>query len=236
MQIQSNFKDYYDSAARIGTDITIVYKRSTSEVQLDDGFFIDGLPQHFPDNLGKETYVNGQSYKERNYCKWMIIGFCGVYYIAVFNTTINGGKVHTIAYFGEDILKLDWQQTQIFWRYDHPKKIVEQVVKQWHLKEDNTFFARLNTPIFAKQILHSLSNYEWKNKQLYLEKFEINPNLTNYQFYKVQDAYTAFQALQSYISGVLGTKENDIIEVDNKSKIVKAGFDLKTSFRKDKEK
>ena len=46
----------------------------------------------------------------------------------------------------------------------------------------------------------------------------------------------AFQLIQSYISGVLGAKENDIIEVDNTSKILKVGFDLKTSFRKDKQK
>jgi hypothetical protein len=50
------------------------------------------------------------------------------------------------------------------------------------------------------------------------------------------DAFTAFQSIQSYISGILGTKENDIIEISNNSKIVKAGFDLKTSFRKDKKK
>ena len=67
-----------------------------------------------------------------------------------------------------------------------------------------------------------------------LEKFEINPNLNNFKFFKVQDTFTAFQSLQTYVSGVLGTKENDIIEIDNISKIVKAGFDLKTSFRKDK--
>ncbi len=90
MLIQSNFKDYYDSAVNIGIDKTIIYKRTTSEIQLDEGFFIDGLPQHFPDDLGPERYLNGKSFADRNYCKWMIIGFCGVYYVGVFNTKADG--------------------------------------------------------------------------------------------------------------------------------------------------
>ncbi len=236
MQIQSSFKDYYDGAVSTGIDKTIIYKRSNSEVQLEDGFFIDDLPQHFPDNFGREVYINGMSHPDRQYCKWMIIGFCGVYYVAVFNTMPDDVKTHSMAYFGEDILKLDWQERKSSRKFVHPKVIIEQMLKQWHLKTDNDLFFKFNSPIFVKEIQHSLSKYEWKNKQLYLNKFEINPNLNNYQFYKVQDAFTAFQALQSYISGVLGTKENQIIEVSNKDKIVKAGFDLKTSFRKDKEK
>lgn len=234
MIIQSTFKDYYDGAASMGIDKTVVYKRTTSEKQLEEGFFIDGLPQHFPDKLGQERYLNGQSFADRNYCKWMIIGFCGVLHVAVFNTLADGDKKHTIAYFGEEILEIDWQQKQNFWRYDHPKKVAEEAVKMWHLKEETSLFANLNTPIFAKEILHSLSPYEWKNKELYLNKFEINPNLSNFQFYKAVDVVTAFQSLQSYISGVLGTKENDVVEVSNKTKIVNAGFDLKISFRKDK--
>jgi hypothetical protein len=38
--------------------------------------------------------------------------------------------------------------------------------------------------------------------------------------------------VQSYVSDVLGGSENPTIEVSNAIKIVKAGFDLKTSFKK----
>ena len=47
MLIQSTFKDYYDSASSIGIDKTIVYKRTISEVQLDDGFFYRWFAQIF---------------------------------------------------------------------------------------------------------------------------------------------------------------------------------------------
>jgi hypothetical protein len=69
-----------------------------------------------------------------------------------------------------------------------------------------------------------------------MPKFTVNTPLSIFQFYKVFDPYSAFQAVQSYVSGVLGGSENPMIEVSNAIKIVKAGFDLKTSFRKDKEK
>ena len=234
MLIQSTFKDYYDSAASIGIDKTIVFKRTTSEVQLEDGFFMDGLPRYFPDDLPDEYFPISQSHPDRNYCKWMIIGFCGVYHVAVFNTLAESNNKHTMAYYGEDILALDWKKEKGFWRYPEPKITIQNLLNLWHLKQESKFFFELNTPIFAKEILQSLSKYQQNNKQLYLEKFELNPNLNKYQFYKEIDTVTAFQNIQSYISGVLGTKENDTIEVSNESKIIKAGFDLKTSFRKDK--
>jgi hypothetical protein len=234
MFIQSNFKDYYDSAASSGIAKDIIYKRQTSTIQLDHGFYTDGLPQHFPDDFEDEEFTKGRSHQNREYCKWMIIGFCGQYHIAVVNTLPDNVHQHNIAYYGEEILALDWQKPKSFWRYEHPKKVIEQMIQQWHLKTYVGLFVILNTPIFAIEIQHSLSKYEQRNKELYLQKFEINPNLVNYQFYKVQDAFSAFQSIQSYISGILGTKENEIIEVSNNSKIVKAGFDLKTSFRKDK--
>jgi hypothetical protein len=236
MLIQSSFKDYYDSAANSGIDKTIVYKRETTQILLDEGFFIDGLPEHFPDELDDEEFTKGQSHPDREYCKWMIIGFCGQYYVAVFNTLPDNVKQHTMVYFGEEILALDWQKPKSFWRYEHPKKVIEQILREWHLKKDDNLFFKLHAPIFAKEIQHSLSKYEWKNKALYLNKFEVNPNLDNYKFFKVQDAFTAFQNIQSYVSGVLGSKENDTVEISNNSKIIKAGFDLKTSFRKDKKK
>jgi hypothetical protein len=236
MLIQSSFKDFYDGAASSGVDTSIIYKRETGSVQLDDGFFIDGLPEHFPDDLGEERYFGGRSLRDREYCKWVIIGFCGQYHLAVVNTLHDNVYQHSMAYYGEEILELEWHKVRSIWRRDDPKIIIKQMIQQWHLKRDSKYFAQLNTLIFVKQIQPGLSKYEWKNKQLYLEKFEVNPNLNNYKFYKVQDAFSAFQFIQTYISGVLGTKENDIIEVSNESKILKAGFDLKTSFRKDKKK
>lgn len=57
-------------------------------------------------------------------------------------------------------------------------------------------------------------------------------NLKYQQFYKVKDAYTAFQDLSMFVGGVLPRQGNPMVEiVDQKVKIQKAGFDTKTSFR-----
>ena len=73
-------------------------------------FFIDGLPRYFPDDLPDEYFKFSQSHPDRNYCKWMIIGFCGTYHVAVFNMLADGDNKHTMAYYGEEILSLDWKK------------------------------------------------------------------------------------------------------------------------------
>lgn len=237
MKINSSFKDYYDSASSLGIDKSIVYNRESSEIQIDETFFIDGLPQHFPDNFPETfEYIFDKSSEKREYCDFKIIGFCGMYFVCVFNTTANGAKPRSMAYYGEEISLLDWKTISKNKRYPSELLVVKEAVKKWNFKRDDSIFIKLNAPIFVAHIQHSLSKYEMKNRGLYLDKFEINPNLNDYQFYKMADVVSAFQSIQSYISGVLGTQENQIVEVDNKSKILKAGFDLKTSFRKDKEK
>ena len=72
--------------------------------------------------------------------------------------------------------------------------------------------------------------WNWKSDT---QKFFINPLLKDYQFYKVYDAVQTFQEIQMFISGVLGNKEKEIIEVADKYKITQHGFDKKWSFRKE---
>lgn len=236
MKINSSFKDYYDSASSLGIDKSIVYNRESFQIQIDESFFIDGLPQHFPDDFGDLYDYQVNKKGVRNYCDFKIIGFCGLYFVGLFNTTTNGAQLRSMAYYGEEITVLDWKTINKNKRCPSEMLVVKEAIKKWNFKRDDSIFIKLNAPIFVAHIQHSLSKYELKNRGLYLERFEINPNLNDYQFYKMADVFSAFQSIQSYISGVLGTQENQIIEIDNKSKILKGGFDLKTSFRKDKEK
>ena len=68
----------------------------------------------------------------------------------------------------------------------------------------------------------------YRNKN---SKFFVNQNLNEYQFYKVFDAFRAFQEIQMFIGNVL-TGEKKIIDIDDKYKITQHGFD-KWSFRKE---
>lgn len=59
----------------------------------------------------------------------------------------------------------------------------------------------------------------------------INPNLKDYDFYRAVDPYTAFQELDMWISGTLAWPQNFMVEVSDKSKVAKHGFDPKYGFR-----
>ena len=82
---------------------------------------------------------------------------------------------------------------------------------------------KFNTPIFMYHVK--------ENKK----KIIINPNLKEFKFYKVIDSFQAFQEIQMFIGGVLGSNENEMIEIADKYKIKKHGFD-KWSFRKEPQK
>lgn len=61
---------------------------------------------------------------------------------------------------------------------------------------------------------------------------EVNtPELKDIKLYTVLDPATAHMTVSSWISGVLPSSKN-VVELKNKDRIVKAGFDTKTSFRK----
>jgi hypothetical protein len=83
-----------------------------------------------------------------------------------------------------------------------------------------------NTPIFIISTSFALNGIRESG-------FVINPTLKTYKFFKIFDSFQALQEIQMFISGVLGTGESMIIEIEDKYKIASHGFD-KTSFRKDK--
>lgn len=62
----------------------------------------------------------------------------------------------------------------------------------------------------------------------------VNPILRDVQFYKAVDAFSAFQELSMFISGVLGGKTPKMIELSDEDKIAKHGYN-EWSFRKEPE-
>lgn len=63
------------------------------------------------------------------------------------------------------------------------------------------------------------------------ERFVLNRELKDLEFYRIMDPYHAFQELSMWIGGVLIGPERPMITVSNEVKIHKHGFD-KWSFRK----
>jgi hypothetical protein len=238
MLIRSTFKDYYDTAAGMGVDATLIYQRETRLVELEHQFFMDNLPQYFPNDLGEylDRYDEAsiERWNQQEYCDFHIIGFCGKQIVCLSNTQPDTAKGDGIVYFGAEILELDWSKKK---RHRKPsaQQVIEDCLHQFDGKENLGLFKQLNTPIFSISLRSPLSRSEQKCQGLYAPKFTVNPNLAAFKFFKYKDAFTTFQEIQSYLSGVLSSPEPEIIEVSDRSKIVKSGFDLKTSFRNRKQ-
>lgn len=229
-------KDYYDGVAgTTGIDKTIVYKREIIELKNDS------IPKIFqsyntftnrnPSPFYRLSDVNVKMEFKNIYehIAPFIIGFCGKLYV--------GWKVYSKGkerpYVGINLI------TTIDYDNDNIKNIVDQM--GWHGKLDDNLnyvltydalpiFRELNSPVFVYDSDYGRSYVE--NSYRNNPKFFINPILKEYQFFKLFDSFQAFQEIQMFISGVLGNKEKDIPQIEDKFKIEQHGFD-KWSFRKE---
>lgn len=240
MYIISKRKDYYDGVAgTTGIDKSIVYNRDI--IELDGSQY----PKIFKgyntfNNRNPSPFVkldNVHLKKELNvvyeHIAPFIIGFCGKIYVGWKFYSADGRTP-----FGaqELIETIDYDN-------DNIRKMVDQYPYWGGNFEDNLnyvlsydamdLFRELNAPVFV---------YDSDYGRIYAEKnyrnnpkFFVNPLLKEYQFYKLFNAVQAFQEIQMFLSGVLGNKEKEIVNVADKYKIAQHGFD-KWSFRKEPQK
>jgi hypothetical protein len=158
-------------------------------------------------------------------CYFQLIGFCGTHIVSV--------RLGENYYFGESILDIEWSKQK---PYGKPTayQIVTDLIQKFHGKIDHQLFQQFQAPVFVVPIEPHIPTNAELDPNLYQPLFTLNPNLKELQFPKYKDAYSAFQEIQGYISGILGAADRPTIELSDRSKILKAGFDLKTSFRKGK--
>ncbi|HOH61190.1 MAG TPA: hypothetical protein PK698_01685 [Bacilli bacterium] len=240
MYIISKRKDYYDGVAgTTGIDKTIVYNRDI--IELDEEKYPKIFRRYHALNNTKPSpfyRLSNVSVKKElkvvyEHVAPFIIGFCGKIYV--------GWKFYSVGekkpYVGDELI------TTIDYNNDNIKKIVEQFSWWGGNLEDSLnyvlsydamdIFRELNTPVFVYD--SDYGRYYREKNYHNNPKFFINPLLKEYQFFKVFNAFQAFQEIQMFLSGVLGNKEKDIVNVDDKYKIAQHGFD-KWSFRKEPEK
>jgi hypothetical protein len=242
MLILAKKKDYYDGVAgSTGIDKTIVYDRQIVELEKDelpDQFKKSGFYDSFREREKSPLYRLSNATIRKEYHKiyprgaHFIIGFCGKLYI--------GWKFYS---FKENYYDAyDNINTTINYNIDEIKQVLEPMT--WdgaiadHIDYIQKFdamdwFRKFNAPCFVY-------DHDYKRKSLDIKywrgdntvKFIINPLLKEYEFFKVFDSFQAFQEIQMFISGVLGNKEKEIVQVADKYKIAGHGFD-KWSFRKE---
>lgn len=232
-------KDYYDGVAGIsGIDKTIIYTRHIQEVDLNDvpkifqkkSYLYSKQPESpimkMIHTLLKKEYSNkffGASH--------FVIGFCGKLYPGwKFYKEIDNGhlwsqkEISTMITYDPVFAKEHFRES--FWgdKFSDNLKYVQDY-------DAIEIFRLFNAPSFVFDADYGRIDTDMRHRN---HKFLINPILKDYQFYKIFDAVQTFQEIQMFLSGVLGNKEKDIVQVEDKYKIAQHGFD-KWSFRKEPE-
>jgi len=228
MKIIGKIHDYYDTAAAYGVDETLILKRTTQEFPFDR------------DDLGK---VTGRTlhwdYLTAHHYKFMtgFVLFCGVSYPFVKIVSDNEYPTKTYTFYNINQIEkfMDgiskgfsksktWLATKSrwWWNMDFTKVYLQKLFDSTLNEEYILNMSRkFDTPYMV------IESYDRREYQLV-----VYPRLKDYSFGKVKDAYTAHQDVQGYYFGVVGSKENEMIEIEDEYRVEGHGFDMKYGFRK----
>jgi hypothetical protein len=235
MIIDSDFLDYYDAVGRTHRNTSIVYLRKQQEKKLNidrKSFpFSSPTPSTIIGNGGSEFLVSSIL---------RVIGFCGKLY-PMATITIrpkNGQKTSVYNFYCVDEIErvfksmgLPVSNKQSYYSGDvvgfgKNKALSLGFFKTFFLnienklKLGNDFFHVQKTPVFMIQRVKIEAT------------ITINPKLQDFEFGKVKDSYTAFQDIQSFISGVLGSSTAQPEKISDEVMAASKGHDGKYSFKK----
>jgi hypothetical protein len=228
MKIISKYRDYYDSAVGLGIDKTIQYVRKTHD-------YADKTPNSVLQIFGRKSmwsrsnalsvrFGSYNSHEENVTYTPFIIGFCGKLYIGWFkNKEFRDRKTGII----QANIEITYDSEKVFsdikfsnrdWELGSTKTQFNNFLEKYNDLDAIEVFREFQTPAFLVK--------EGKTN------FVVNPVLKDLAFAKVIDPYTAFQEVQMFISGVLGSGDDvDQPEMTEAQKVAQHGMD-KWSFRK----
>ncbi len=226
MYIISEKKDYYDSVAYLNGEVdkSVVYKRSESELKRYHETFFKNRSRGRGDGIDLGVIEFPQ------FITCHIIGFCGKTYVATLLidakevTHPYKAAVTHYTYDVEEVVDYALKGLEDNYRfrmnyYLHKKESYPQQVRdfyhKWHNVDQTELFHTLQVPIF----------------RIRGEKVILNPLLKEYEFYKLKDAYSAFQSIEGFIGGVLTNTEQEVRILDEKTAVTAHGFDKTHAFR-----
>lgn len=232
MKIISNFSDYYDSGLAFESgDNQVIYLRdekvfkvsrrekypplvkSTLDIFYNNLDHVSLWEWRFKQSTqwGRFEINNGKNVFYHNLLK---IIFCGKIYPLI-RIQINNATSDINYFYDFDSYQNFLQKHKIEFSNTKGRNIAENFFKLSITPNQYTFL-----------IENKITNAIIENDSIIF-----NGKLADYSFYKVFDPYTAYQELDTWLSGVLSYPQNIMIEVGNESKIEKHGFDKKYGFR-----
>ena len=209
MLIVSKFHDYYDVGMKLGVDKSVVYDRRT--VFVEGSFFPSKRPST---SDGWDTGV---------------LAFCGNFYPFVYYT--RDSYVCNIIWDVEKaVVTLPTKKHRYYWGGDELNDELG-IRRFFDRKYPNLekIYHEQKVPVFAFNPTH-VRRYTWRPEKEYYT-LVLNPNLKDIEFYKEKHPVIAFQEIQMYLSGVLGSRSPEPLPVSDKLKAQAHGHDGKYSFK-----
>lgn len=249
MRIFSKFHDYYDKALGYGIDPNITYERKEEEITelIKKRYDLKDKVQKIHDDVFDFRMEKINSSELKVEAKTVVL-FCGrVYFCIKIGYKIKDYPydrfvtefIYTFDAFEKAITlhsKINLEHGITTGIFDGTKSKLVTIARRFRM-----LFEKQGTVSSTAVDLHfeldaPIIAFDYDLIYIYSKKIKAYKNrcLKNMDFYKIVDPFTAFQELSMFIGGVMGGKSPSMIEVTDKDRIAKHGFD-KFSFRKEKQ-
>ncbi len=234
MKIISPFKDYYDGVQSFGTDDKVVFQRTSERRNISGLAGFSDVYQPFIE-YGQTYTLNKKGvhyYDDRVIQTNIILGFCGqLYFGHKFDTIEKGNSTKSVVYYTREEGLAYVQSLNKAYNVEGfeltPAPNISNKVESW--------FHTLQSPIFIFPAYAYYSNeldLNWDQDipALPLELL-VNPNLKQLNYHSIKEAYSCYQEIQQFISGVLSYTETYENRSTDKEKIMQHGIDPTYGFR-----
>lgn len=252
MRIVSKDHDYYDTVQAYGQYQSNVYVRKQTKIDL---YYPDVVKLKLNDLLNK-SYYRWSHNSPSEVHQQCYIGFCGkLYPIFNLNTYSQFMRKGHVCSKTEDIWTYNTDEIADFFERHKLKKELEyfkskenkrryiygeefketpiaRFIKSFDNEDYEYLFHHLETPIFIIRPINPTRTYmsSTSNTTLHAEIIK-DPVLKPYSFFKLFDAYQAFQEVSFYMEGVLGMQAPVLATVPDEYLLEAKGFN-QWSFKK----
>lgn len=240
MRIVGKTHDYYDSALAHGADMDLVYARATVETEgcaddLGPAFDMGKAPRgdHFFDER-RQRWATSDRFVPN------LLLFCGkaVPFFRQFRYRPGAGSRPNLFHFEAGAVHAAVAETL------GPGPLLDRYTDRRPLGFGCNAFSRREVDAWFGGTLDEGRAAEIHQRHgspviLYKVPAEpgrirtvVDPVLRDIEFYRLRDAFTAFQDIAMYLGGVLRGNENPTVALSDRDRLAKHGMDPKWSFRR----
>lgn len=221
MLIISKFHDFYDHVSKAGVDKHVVLQRKQELVDIPSGLKFRPMDLAHVASVRNERgrFLEGRVYV----LDWVY--FCGKAYPGIRSYFLKGEEKSDFQQHTKEDLESKIPLNSRYYKSDWRSGLTPQQELSQALQGKNEIpaevFQNLKVPYFGFNEIVDTSG-RWIHRK---NKLLVYPNLKDYTSFLKMDAYTVYQEIEMYCSGVLGVGEPETIEVSDISKRDSKGFD-----------